>query len=306
MAFMFSCLSPLHKMKIGVLLALLLVCLSPSPPCLAADKDTIQPSVYKQPGFWDGEFTDGSSGWQYGHPDPGSSEGKTGQKNKDYPQHFWIPPLRQFEDTDPEELEEQEGHSYSPYALLLLPVDVKYKDWKLPKGYYQVKLGQNNDGSPKTRLAPQDQRPFTPSLANLKTPTYKPPTKMEQLKAKTPWLGRSKTAVNTEEVLDLPPLLVPDPTVSKPPTPSKDSFAEQSLQQRFVSTLVIKKLGKVVAVLPVLEKKAAPAQKASRWRFERKFDHPVAWVATSPQGLWLYVSDGRTVFASELDTVNAP
>lgn len=126
------------------------------PVAVAADNPAIQP-VPKAAPYWDDYWSSGSSGYRYGFPDPGSSEDKSGESPKDFPQHYWIPPQRYWEDVDPENLVEQEGHHYTPYAVVLLQRDCEYRGWKLPKGYYQVKLGQLGDGSPKTQLHPDDE-----------------------------------------------------------------------------------------------------------------------------------------------------
>jgi hypothetical protein len=107
--------------------------------------------------FWDGDWTDGSSGTEN---DLGDKDDTTGKSGNDPPQWFFIPSPRQFKDVDPEDLSEQRGRDYTPYAMARLISDVRLQDKKvLKKGYYQVKLGQLNDGSQANHLDdPQRQQ----------------------------------------------------------------------------------------------------------------------------------------------------
>lgn len=122
----------------------------------AADNEQVQP-VYQTPSFWNGEWTDATDGYHYSHPDPGSSEGKSGNKPQDKPQHYWIPDPRQWADIDPQQLKDYQGYHYSPYAQLQVWQPLIYGPWKLEKGYYQIRLGQRTDGSSATRLQPTDE-----------------------------------------------------------------------------------------------------------------------------------------------------
>src|SRR5690242_18878579 len=65
---------------------------------------------------WDGNWTQGKSG-VYLDSDSGSSEAKSGNKPEDVPQHYYIPPNRDFDDIDPGELADYRFDDYSPYAL---------------------------------------------------------------------------------------------------------------------------------------------------------------------------------------------
>lgn len=110
---------------------------------------------FERSGIWDNNLIDADSGVEFNLQDPNSSEDKSGIK-KDLPQTFFIPPPRQFDDVDPEELDEQAGKDYTPHALVQVRSNIRYRNVVLKKGYYQVKLGQIQDGSPNSRLHPQD------------------------------------------------------------------------------------------------------------------------------------------------------
>ncbi len=101
---------------------------------------------------WDGRWTRAVSG-EWPLVDPGSSEGKTGIK--EHPQTFFIPPPRDFADVDPEEMDEAAGRMYTPYSAVRFTQDLSYLNKQIPQGFYQVKLGQWNDGSPNVNLSTQ-------------------------------------------------------------------------------------------------------------------------------------------------------
>jgi hypothetical protein len=246
----------------------------------AAERDAIQP-VYEHPPFWDGQFTDASSGYHYAWPDAGSSEGKSGNRPKDNPQHYWIPKPRQWEDTDPEEISDRRSkgpfsHVYTPYALVRFERDLLYREWKFTKGYYQIKLGNYNDGSPKTKLYPEDE---SASMAGLQTP---PPTQGATLG------NRLLKGVKTAGKLLDGKAPVPDPP---------DVFESEKQRLASTETLVIKQLGKVVAVLPVLKQTPYGGKR----KFPRKLKQPLGSFDYDPNQAWLHVWDGLTIYSTSLD-----
>jgi hypothetical protein len=101
-------------------------------------------------GIWDDHGTNAKSGVEGTLLDPGSTEGQSGVKPP--PQTYFIPPPRQYEEVDPEEIRETKKRDYTPYALAQLPQTITYRGKLIPKGYYQIKLGFRNEGSPKTNL----------------------------------------------------------------------------------------------------------------------------------------------------------
>jgi hypothetical protein len=247
--------------------------LSMSPvTCRAADNDRIQP-VFKQQGPWDGQWTDASSGYHYSWPDPGDSTNKSGNKPKDFPEHYWIPPARQFEDVDPEQSALNQRWHYTPFGQLMV-----WQTLTLPtgqtvdKGYYQIRVGQYDDGSPKTRLS-DDQR--TQQLTN--TPV--PPNKR----------------------------------------PPRNVFELEDRIQRQSHVMILYRVGKVVAVLPIMERLpvaasptferpspvarvktalAHPVDRLSRTRALPKV--PEAKLTTFQNQLWVEVADGRMTYRTRV------
>ena len=95
---------------------------------------------------WDGEWTRAKSG-EYPAYDPGDKTGNAGTDER--PQTFYIPPAREFDNVDPEELYRSVS-DYSPHAMAQFTRNVSVGGKPLNKGYYLVRLGQANDGSPRT------------------------------------------------------------------------------------------------------------------------------------------------------------
>ena len=103
---------------------------------------------------WDGRWTEASSG-SYPLPDVEkpykSTHGDSGLE-KDRPQHYFKPPNPAFDDVDPDELSDNQGKDYSPYALVRLSQDIElYGKQKITKGYYLVKIGRWSDTSAKQK-----------------------------------------------------------------------------------------------------------------------------------------------------------
>ncbi len=99
---------------------------------------------------WDGDWTQGRSG--YGNDifeDTGRSDGQAGT---DPPQKFWKADPRDHANVDPEELhdyfDKRKNRDYVPYALARVEQALRYQNFILPKGYYLIKPGDANEGSP--------------------------------------------------------------------------------------------------------------------------------------------------------------
>jgi hypothetical protein len=127
--------------------------------CLTANA---QEGLYgdDQRGIWDGNGTEAKSGVEGELFDPGNTDGQSGVKSN--PRNFWIPPVPQHEVVDPDELDDNAGKDYSPYALAQFGGKFSYQGTAIPKGYYHLKLGRVDAGSPKTHLpgqAPQKSIP---------------------------------------------------------------------------------------------------------------------------------------------------
>lgn len=254
----------------------------------AADNAAIKP-VHRLPGFWDGEFTEASSGYHYGYPDPGSSEGEAGIDKKDRPEHFWIPPDRQWENVDPERLKDYEGNwfsggeAYTPYAVVLFPRDLVYRKWALPHGYYQIKVGQANDGSPSTRLHGSESPSVYPALSGV------------DLRAKRRWWQKLKFW----ERKGPEPILVDGMAIQ----PNQRLVPGRNRAAWLGETLVIERLGTVKAVVPVIRTevwKQAKEQGMAPAKPNKK--HPLTGlVSLRGERAVLKVTDGKWVYISELD-----
>lgn len=159
---------------------------------------------------WDRDWTSGASG-EYLY-DSESTQGKSGVPTA--PQHYLIPPVPDYDEVDPEELDDYFGHGkreYSPYALARISQELRYNDKiVIPRGYYLVKVGDFQDGSPKTNIS---QAGVTLSLEK-----------------RSFWKSSPKEAL-PEEV----------------PTIKSKKHAPPVLPRVFI----LKRLGKVVAVVPI-------------------------------------------------------
>lgn len=163
---------------------------------------------------WDGDWTQAESGSNW-MPDPENTDGVG--NIKDRPQKFWIPTPRHHKDVDPEEISDYHGKHTSPYALARFPYNVRYQDWRIGKGYYLVKPGDDSDGSPAVHLVaaqPTDQ--------------------------------------------SLQPLQDVDPS---------DGSTGQNASDKgpVFRTFMLKKLGRVIAVLPIEGSEAYARKKGEKW-----------------------------------------
>jgi hypothetical protein len=241
-------------------LALLLIC---SGSALA--QETKNPSSFWDGGFtqaksgqwfWDNGYTNAKSGVEGDLKDAGNSDGKSGLKPPS--QWFFIPPERYFENVDPNEIDENRKKSYTPYALAMISQNVNYHGIVLSKGYYQVKLGTGAEGSPKTNLqALSDKPPKAQETGNFNPaglPQYAPPSNP-----------------NVETLAPLSPLPSPENTApTNIPTEPLVSIPDASPTGQI---LIFKKLGNVVAVLPV--ERIEPYKRA---KGEKKAKMPLARV----------------------------
>lgn len=153
----------------------------------------LQPTFAQTKGIWDGTLTQAKSGiWDdtYTHAksgvegdpiDPGNSDGKSGVKNP--PWTFFIPPPRYYENVDPEQISDNKKKDYSPYALALFPQNFTYRGRAISKGYYLVKLGDEDGGSPKTNLHaefPKEYPTVTDPVADFQREQEKHKTRQEK------------------------------------------------------------------------------------------------------------------------------
>lgn len=107
---------------------------------------------------WDGDWTDGKSGQDYIY----DKENSTGKAGSDPPQTFLKPSDRDYLNVDGKELDDyfkQRHHKdYTPYAVLRLPHAIRYQGMTIQAGYYHLKIGGWNEGSPiKTLQTPPPQ-----------------------------------------------------------------------------------------------------------------------------------------------------
>ena len=171
--------------------------------------------IFPEAQAWDGEWTDAKSGRTGLFEDPGSTHGQAGT---DPPQKYYTPAPRDYADVDPEELNDyfkRWDKDYSPYALARITQDLHYRQFVLPKGYYLIKPGDIQDGSPHVKLK------------NLE-----------------PTIAESEPLPEVEE--DAQP--TSKKKASKKPSPKKN---ETTLQHSAYQVLVIKRQGKVIVVVPI-------------------------------------------------------
>lgn len=186
---------------------------------------------------WDGDWTQARSGRVGMFDDPTSSDGKAGT---DPPQKYYTANPRDYVDVDPEELDDyfnRYNKEYSPYALVRITQNIRYNNVFIPKGYYLIKPGDVNDGSPRVSL--KNVAPPTELVAPNSVP-------IGRLAATRPVMDEIP-AVDTET---LPPMPSPQPVEPSLPPPGATGNTLKS-GEPVHQVFVIKKLGKVVAVVPI-------------------------------------------------------
>jgi hypothetical protein len=215
--------------------------------------------------FWDNGITQAKSGVEGDLKDAGNTDGKSGLKTPS--QWYFIPPDRYYENVDPNEIDENRKKSYTPYALAMIPQTVNYHGIVLSKGYYQVKLGTGAEGSPKTNLQALAAKPpkaqetgnfnpaglpqFEPGISPDLTPPETPLSEMGSLNPISPTMSPAMSpALNAEPLASVPEV---SPTGQ---------------------LMIFKKLGNVVAVLPVER-----IESYKRAKGEKKAKMPLARVS---------------------------
>lgn len=211
---------------------------------------------------WDDDWTQARSGTVGLFDDPDSSQGKAGT---DPPQKYYTPNPRDYIDVDPEELTDYFNRyhkDYTPYALARITQNLRYNNIVIPKGYYLIKPGDINDGSPKINM-----RTLQPTMPELVAPNAVP---IGRIRAQYP-IADEIPAVDTQELPELTPL----PETSEPleqPTPLVTQNQVKS-DEPVYQVFVIKKSGKVIAVVPIHRMEAyKPKRKDHIPR------HALAWV----------------------------
>jgi hypothetical protein len=192
-------------------------------------------------GIWDNNLTQGRSGVEGDLGDEKNSDWKSGLKTPNT--WFFIPPKRQFADVDLDEVGAEKAYRYATDPVVLLNQTVRVQGRWIPKGYYQVKLGDANDGSLNVQLASTAQA-------------------MPQMIQPVQAGGRNQ------------------------PLPQPPAF----------STFVFKKLGKVVAVVPIST--VAPFTPPKKEK--RKYKQPVAMVELENQVPVLKIYYKQMVYAAPL------
>ena len=208
--------------------------------CFSAENEAVDP-IFQKPDFWEDEpYNRGTLGYKYSWNDEKSSEMKSGIKEGDRIQEYWLPDKRHFEDLDLEASAEYLRHNYTPYALGALITDVRLGKTLVPKGFYQVKLGQWQDGSLNT------------NLNQLKADVAK--TNAQQTQAMTKGAGARQVESPIYEPKGL------GDTKNRPPK----NLAQQKAMQKPIDVLILINMGKVMAVIPIDEKQFISGEK----RFE--------------------------------------
>ncbi len=227
---------------------------------------------------WDDNWTQARSGDTLLY-DKDSKHGNAGTDER--PQTFFIPPPRDFWDVDPEELGDYGKKQYTPYALARVTQNISYNGFVLTPGYYLIKPGDYNDGSPRTNLGTQPSTAYLqpPPAASSPGPAQdagaaspalppmaEPPPSQPGMRLDPAPAGEAGMQPISDTSPSLPPLQAPAPA----PGPDDAKAQEESAYKVFV----LKKLGRVIAVIPIhrMEHYNPP-------RKEKAPRHAVAWVA---------------------------
>ncbi len=230
---------------------------------------------------WDGDWTDASSGRVELYDNPGSTEKQAGS---DPPQKYYTAAPRDYDEVDPRELDDyyhRFNKNYTPYALVRITQDLHYNSWVIPKGYYLVKPGEVQEGSPQVNL--QSLSGPQPSYAS---------------KSMVPVSNTPKMLPDADEPEDpadpaLSAAIQPVSGSASGMTPASGHFSLRP-PKKFYQVLVISRQGKVIAVVPIHRKQAyAPARKekiprrALAW-LEDEDRHPVLKFYDQH---WIYSTD---------------
>lgn len=187
---------------------------------------------------WDGNWTHAKSGNERDvMDDTGRSDKKAGT---DPPQKYWIPSVRDFADVDPEEIHDyfdRKNRHYTPYALARIEQNIRYNSLSIPKGYYLIKPGDEQDGSPKVNLK---------NLTGQNLPLSSTMDRATQSLALSNEQRLPPLETEVEEPIEAPvQQLSPIQTPASSPPPVLDTKAP------IYQTLVIIQQGKVMGVVPV-------------------------------------------------------
>ncbi len=208
--------------------------------CFSAENEAVDP-IFQKPDFWEDEpYNRGTLGYKYDWRDEKSSEMKSGVKEADRIQEYWLPDKRNFEDLDLEASAEYLRHNYTPYALGALIADIKLGKTVVPRGFYQVKLGQWQDGS-----------------LNMNVPQLK--TDLANTKAQQAQTTVKGSGARQVESASYKPKGLSD-AKNRPPK----NLAQQKAMQKPIDVLILINMGKVMAVVPIDEKQFVAGEK----RFE--------------------------------------
>lgn len=212
---------------------------------------------------WDGRWTQAVSGGDALY-DAGNKQTDAGTDER--PQTYFIPPPRDHWDVDPEELDDYGRKHYTPYALTRITQHINYNGLILGPGYYLIKPGDHNDGSQRVNLHNQ------PATAYLQAPTAATVVVPQQAPAAGSGMSlpplEDPAAPAQKTPGDQPTLrLSPAPTGAEagmhpiantgqqasgaPASPASPPPANDPQEESPYKVFVIKKLGKVVAVIPI-------------------------------------------------------
>ena len=194
--------------------------------------------------------------------DPRSSEHRSGV---DTPRDMFIPPTPPFEKTDLREFKDYKGHQYTPYAQMIVPRTVKINDMTLTPGYYLVKLEYTPSNESKEQKAKEKaNRPDNPN-----DPQPKPVVK--RTPATYPERGNYPEGSQYANQVSFPPepekklnrwqrLNPNNSTLAKRIREAKEKYPAVDPKTNSTSddrnarvALLIKKLGAVEAIIPVVE-----------------------------------------------------
>lgn len=242
---------------------------------------------------WDNNWTQGRSGNGDVIYDPDSSHGDSG--NPERPQKFLTPPVRDYADVDPDELNEyfkRRNKDYSPHALVRLSQDIHYAQVRIPKGYYQIEAAGPSHGSARANIqvttGATQISDVIPALPHKKVKKQSPAQSSPPPDAHTianplatpPPVALDATGSPASEQISLPPLSpeqmdwaglsqATSPTATPIPSPLP------VIPKNTPRTLVFKRLGRVVAVLPIHRMEPYKPK-----RKEKIPKHALAWVET--------------------------